>query len=106
MKAQGVEIEAGPAGRGMWGPGPSWGSTTSEAASQAVILACEQLVATLKPAFAQLGEGATWEAAVRTLHPALGFSASKVGASSPCCHVVPNPRGPGSVTSHDDSLTL
>eukprot|EP00884_Botryococcus_braunii_P010388 jgi/Botrbrau1/19350/Bobra.0073s0075.1 len=58
--------------------GPSWGSTTSEAASKAVMLACEQLVETLKPAFAQLGEGATWEAAVRSLHPALGFSASKV----------------------------
>ena len=55
--------------------GPSWGSTTSEAACEAVRQASLQLADTLRP---KLEEGKTWRDAVASLHPAVGFSASTV----------------------------
>ena len=58
--------------------GPSWGSTTSEASTEAVRLACKQLVATLKPHFAEAGENATWQEVILKVHPEVGFNASKV----------------------------
>ena len=57
--------------------GPSWGSTTSEASTEAVRLACKQLVATLKPHFAEAGENATWQEVILKVHPEVGFNASK-----------------------------
>lgn len=41
-------------------------------------LACKQLVATLKPHFAEAGENATWQEVILKVHPDVGFNASKV----------------------------
>jgi len=60
--------------------GPSWGSTTSEASCEAVRLACNQLARTLAPHFNEAGAGATWQEVIKTVHPEVGFSASKARA--------------------------
>lgn len=44
-------------------------------------LACKQLVATLKPHFAEAGESATWQEVILKVHPDVGFNASKVRIS-------------------------
>ncbi len=70
---------ASSAGRALCA-GPSWGSTTSEASCEAVRLACNQLARTLAPHFNEAGAGATWQEVIKTVHPEVGFSASKARA--------------------------
>lgn len=67
--------------------GPSWGSTTSEAASEAVRQAALKLADSLRDKFVVDADpekpgGAkktlTWQEVVQSVHPSVGFSASKV----------------------------
>ena len=51
-------------------------------------LACKQLVATLKPHFAEAGENATWQEVILKVHPEVGFNASKARDSLYLFHIL------------------
>ena len=73
-------------------------------------LACRQLVATLKPHFAEAGENATWQEVIMKVHPDVGFNASKVSASpifpgllSLLGHIVPSYQSVHSLSCTSDT---
>ena len=70
--------------------GPSWGSTTSEAASEAVRQAASKLADSLRDKFVvddpENKPGSkktlTWQEVIQSVHPSVGFSASKIPLTS------------------------
>jgi xanthine dehydrogenase molybdopterin-binding subunit B len=69
--------------------GPSWGSTTSEAASEAVRQAATKLADSLRDKFevevddeekpgSKKKKTLTWKEVIQSVHPSVGFSASKI----------------------------